>query len=197
MSAKIPGLEMSQDEVSQTINLKELLGEDLTSRPDLKAKIAQEIVDLIVDRTESGKSVHNRSLRSYDEDYAESDEFAAFGKSESEVNMTLTGNMLNDIIDTSKDPNEIKISFRKDINHKKAFNHNTGDTVKKREFFGVNKSDLKEIVSKYKKELKKSEEKVPSRTALDILAAAEVFREDRSTVGGVPLSLISRFMESD
>lgn len=142
----------------------------MTFRPDLKEAIAQDIIDFIIDRTQSGKDVEGRSFKGYSKEYAESLEFQAFGKSKSEVNLTLSGQMLGtmDLIDTSGD--SIIIGWTDAEESAKAFNHQTGDTVPARPFFGISERDLEnEILPKYRSELEKSETEIISERARELL----------------------------
>lgn len=83
----------------------------------------------------------------YSEGYADSLQFKAWGKSKNKVNMKLTGGMLGsiEVIDTSG--NEIIIGWTDDTENAKAFNHNTGDTLPKRAFFGITEADFKEKIA--------------------------------------------------
>lgn len=163
MAAKIPGLKLTKNEVSQTIDLKELFGKNFTGSTALKNAIAQDAIDMIIERTKSGKSVYGGNLKSpYSEAYADSLEFKSFGKSKTQVNMTLTGNMLGtmDVLDDSG--NKIKIGWNDGEESAKSYNHNVGDTVPKRPFFGLNSSDLNRLRDKYKDVVKNENEGLQS-----------------------------------
>lgn len=152
---KIPNLKLTESEVSQTIDLKKLLGVDVSDYPEIKEAIGQAIIDLIVSRTESGKDIAGNSFDSYSKEYKNSLAFKAFGKT-NKVNLTQSGDMLAfmDIVESKG--NTIKIGWADDEENAKAYNHNTGDTVPKRAFFGVTDSDLKKISDEFKPDLKKS-----------------------------------------
>ena len=150
MSAQTKGLKLSENEVSQTIDLRELFGVSLSGNGALKEAIAQDIIDLIKERTDSGKSVNGGNLKKpYSKTYSESLEFEVFGKSKNDINMKLTGTMLDTMDVLSNSANTIKIGWSGDEQAAKAYNHNVGDTVPKRPFFGINKSELNKIKSKY------------------------------------------------
>lgn len=150
MAAKLDGLKLSEDEVSQTIDLKEVFGVSLSGNDALKQVIGQALIDRIIERTEAGKSVNGGKLKApYSKTYAESDDFKAFNKKKDEVNMKLTGNMLGtlDIIDTAG--SKVKIGWNDSTENAKAYNHNVGDTVPKRAFFGITKQDLASVKSEF------------------------------------------------
>ena len=145
---------ITKKEVSQKFNLGEYFGVDFGRDPDLKLEIGQAIIDKIIERTEDGQDISENDFKKYSKEYVESDEFKDFGKSKNEINMTLTGRMLDDIDIISESRNTIKIGFEDETETLKAFNHNTGDTVKKRKFFGIRSEDLKEIGCEFRDELK-------------------------------------------
>ena len=66
--------------------------------------------------------------------------------------------------------NKIKIGWSDDVENAKAYNHNTGDTVKKREFFGITSGDIKAISKEFKPDLKKSKNDESLLKKLDKIA---------------------------
>lgn len=156
--AKLNGLKLSEDEVSQTIDLKELFGVSVIGSEGLKQAIGGAIIDKIVNRTESGVGVDGKKLKApYSKDYSESLDFKAFGKSKNKVNMTLTGQMLGSLDIVESKGNSIKIGWDDSEENAKAYNHNTGDTVPKRPFFGVTEKELREIKSEFEDKAKAQE----------------------------------------
>jgi len=145
-------------EVSQTINLKEWLGVDLSDRADIRQAVGQSVIDYMVERVKSGRGFGNKQLKpKYSDEYTESDEFKAFGKSKAgPVNMTLTGQMLDSITLLDDNEDEIKIGIDDPDETPKAFNHQTGDSpgMPKREFFGLSNAELKDLKGKLKGEIK-------------------------------------------
>jgi hypothetical protein len=187
----IGSLKLSLDEVSQTINLSKEAGIDLSDDPVLVNEIGQEIIDFMVDRAKDGRGLGGVKLKSpYSKAYSESLEFKAHDKNKNEVNMTLTGDMLGSIDLIENDPDKLKIAIAEDDEVPKAYNHNVGDTVPKRPFFGVDKSELENILANYESEFKalkddKEETKrrvregVAQRSLINI-ARGLVFDEDDS-----------------
>lgn len=128
----------------------------------MRDQIGQAIIDRIVDRTAEGKAIGGqRDLKGpYSTAYKNSDDYADHGKS-GEINMELTGRMMDDIDIISETSNTIKVGFEERIEILKAFNHNTGDTVPKRQFFGVNKTEITAIKKEFASELKELKESPP------------------------------------
>ena len=147
--ARLPdNLTLTQAEVSQTFNLDELLGVNLSDSPDLKNAIGQALIDRIVERSQSGTDLRGTAFKPYKKSYTESDQFSAFGKSK-DVNMTLSGDMLSGLTVLSDAGNDIKIGWDDATNNAKAYNHMVGDTVRKRQFFGITKAAAQEIASEF------------------------------------------------
>lgn len=159
--------------IEQEIDLKELFGVDLSEDESLKQAIGQVLVDTMLTRAESGKGIGGVKLKSpYSKTYANSIEFKAAGKSKGKVNMTLTGDMLAAVNVVSTDGNKIKIGIDDDEQVAKAYNHQVGDTVPARPFFGFTKDELSEVKSKFKSKIKaaaKDGETAKDRLATELL----------------------------
>lgn len=141
---------LSKEEVRMRINLKEIFGTSLPRDPKLRDAIAQSIIDKIVNRTQKdNKGWNGKPFTAYSPSYKKSDNFGIFGKSAGNVNMTLTGDMLGnmDISESNRDYIDISID---ESDAPKAFNHVTGDTLPTRDFFGLSKSEMREIKSTFK-----------------------------------------------
>jgi hypothetical protein len=155
--AKIPGLSLSEDEVSQTIDFKEEFGVDLSKSAALKTRIGQAIIDRIIERTEAGKSNTGGNLKApYSKGYRNSKTYEIYGKT-GKINMTLKGDMLGSIDVGAIDGNTVKVEVDSSQSPK-AYNHMVGDTLPKRPFFGVNKSELKRIKKEFANELQQIKE---------------------------------------
>ncbi len=144
----IKGLTLKVNDVSQTINLEEILGVSFVGEKALRLAIAQAVVDHIVKRTQDGKNVYGGDLKGpYSDEYQESTVYKLL-KDSDDVNMTLTGSMLDDISIIKDSPTSLIIGFKDKKEKAKAFNHNTGDTkgMPKREFFGITQAQVKQIV---------------------------------------------------
>lgn len=152
----LPKRQLTLDKVSLEIDLKKLFGKKVTD-PALRRNIAESLIDIIIARTESGKGVNAAGsvvkLKSpYSQQYIDSPEFAAFGKSKSEINMKLTGSMLasTDLISDRADKLEIGIDNE---DAPKAYNHMVGDTVPKREWLGLTAGDLEKVKKEYESDI--------------------------------------------
>lgn len=147
-----------KDKVYQRFNLKELFGVDFADMPELKQAIGQAAIEKILERTAGGdwRPGARPSARAgkYSDAYANSLAFKAAGKSKSKVDMKLWGDMLGtlDVIDT--DRNTVTIGWDDEQQAAKAYNHNTGDTLPKRPFFGLSASEVKELEIKFRDEIK-------------------------------------------
>lgn len=156
MPKERPGFTLSEEEVSQTIDLKKITGVDISNDEKLVLKIGQKIIDYMEERVADGMGFNRSKLKSpYSSSYADSLVFKAAGKSKNQVNMRLSGDMMASIDILETDGAKIKIGIDDDSQAPKAYNHQTGDTLPKREFFGVSNSELKNyIINEFKDEIK-------------------------------------------
>ena len=161
--------------VFQDINLKEALGVSLRGRAALKEAVAQQLIDIIQKRAESGKGVSfspsGRSQevslrRPYSKKYAETDEFKAAGKSRGRVNMSLKGDMLGLMDVVQIKGNTVRIGWNDREEELKAHGHMTGQEGKnpkmQRPFFGVTNSDLRKVKKEFAGELREALKAEPS-----------------------------------
>jgi hypothetical protein len=134
----------SKTNVDIEIDLKKLLG-GAAANPEVRQVFFESALQVLDKRTESSRDVNGKIFPKYSKAYKDSLAFAAAGKSNA-VNMTLTGDMLGSIQIESADANKMVVGFGSDeTENAKAFNHNTGDTVPKREFFGWTDAELNSI----------------------------------------------------
>lgn len=114
----------------------------------MRGMFARDIIDKIITRTQQGLDINGRPFVSYKDSYRDSDVFKSMGKT-GHVNLTLFSEMLNSIeYDTQGD--NVVIYINDSTEAAKAYNHNTGDTLPRREFFGVTQSELDTIKKQYK-----------------------------------------------
>ena len=135
----------SKSEVSQEFNLKELLGYSPTN--DQKELFYDLVVEKMVERTTSGKDIDNRKFTQYSPEYAKMK-----GVSRKSVDLVLNGDMLSSFEESStSNPDIVKIMVKdsKDgVETLKSYNHNTGDTVPARTYFGINgEKDIDSVIS--------------------------------------------------
>jgi hypothetical protein len=131
----------SKREVSQKFNLKELLGYEPTEE---QKKLFYELaVDKMVNRTADGKDINGQKFTRYSEKYAKKK-----GVSRDSVDLILSGDMLSSFEDSRERKNIIKIKVEEGKETLKSYNHNVGDTLPERTYFGFNNDkDLKSVVS--------------------------------------------------
>lgn len=165
----LKGLTLKKSDVSQTINLEELFGVSFRGERELRLAIAQKIIDHIKERTESGKTVSGGSFAPYSKEYKKTTIFNLL-KSGTTPDLTLTGNMLASMDVLGEGPNTVRIGFGDELERLKAFNHNTGDTVPRRPFFGVSKDEAKRIVlDEFKEEIDRLKGKSSGLTVADLI----------------------------
>lgn len=147
---------ISLSKIEQEFDLVEMFGEAIKGDPDLLTIIGERIIEKMLARvTEDNKGINGRQLKKpYSKAYINSAAFDAYGKSPNDINMTLTGDMLADIDVLKSTPKKIVIGFTSDDQIPKAYNHNVGDTLPKRPFFGLNEKEIKEIRQEFLKEVR-------------------------------------------
>lgn len=126
----------SLSEVSQEIDLTEILGR---TPSEVEARqFIDDAINLIIERTQSGEDINGKSFKQYSEDYAK-----LKGVSRGAVDLTLMGDMLAGI-NGELDRGNIKLFIEED-QVPKAYNHNVGDTLPRRTFFGLTDSEIESI----------------------------------------------------
>lgn len=161
---------ISKTKISQTIDLQEEFGVDFTGKKALKEKIGQLLIDKMLERTAKGVGLNGKALkRPYSKSYKSSGNYEKYGKTGT-VNMELKGNMLEDTDVRNITANTLDIAITNSTEKKKAFNHITGDTLPRRDFFGVTKKEIKSVKADIAGELK--EAKKESKASLSDAALA-------------------------
>lgn len=150
-----PGIVVKKSKITQTIDLNDIVGSDISGDEVLVSKIGQAIIDFMDVRSMDGKGFNGQKLKApYSDAYSESLNFKAAGKSKNQVNMRLSGDMMGSIDLLKVDGSKLVIGIDDPNQAIKAFNHQTGDTVPKRPFFGVSADELKnKILPEFKKEI--------------------------------------------
>lgn len=157
--AVIPGLKLSEDGVTQTIDLADFLPETAASDPVIQEAFTQAVIDKITSRTADGKDAFGATFAGYSESYKDSLAFKAFGKS-SKVDMELTGVMLASIDLVDQSGTKVQIGITNEA-ASRAYGHMTGmdghptldGVTPKRKFFGVTKEDIAEIADALRPDL--------------------------------------------
>ncbi len=124
--------------------------------------LAEELIEYIRKRTESGKDKSGDRFAPYSKEYKNSLEFKIAGKT-NKVDLKQTGDMLAAIELLNDTRGKLTIGFRNGtLENDKADGHITGNIGVKRDFLGFSGSEtskLKNIVSKYKEEASEKIEK--------------------------------------
>jgi hypothetical protein len=126
----------SLDEVSQEIDLSEVLGRNPS---EVEAReFLDEAINLIIERTQAGFDINGRAFKQYSEEYAQFK-----GVSRGDVDLTLTSAMLSGTAG-EVDGSRVKLFVEAD-QVSKAYNHNVGDTLPKRTYFGLTTEEIESI----------------------------------------------------
>jgi hypothetical protein len=167
-------LNISQSDISQEIDLADL-GFNIPNNAELKFAIAQSMVNAIVDRTLSNKDAFGSNFTSYSKEYINSLEFQAYDKSAGDVNLKLTGEMLDSIEVASTSGNKVVIRVTPD-QAAKAFNHITGDTVKKRNFFGITEKEINKIKKEFRSSVNDNTQAIDNKVLKLLGALGELLK---------------------
>lgn len=140
-------LKVSLSEMSQNIDLQKYLGRKPTASE--KQAFASLAIDTIENRTLDGSDIDGKKFKKYSAEYAERK-----GVTRSSVDLFLDGDMLDGIgrRSSKESVSTVFIQMEKGLETKKAYNHNVGDTLPKREFFGVTDKEAKDIAEAIKEE---------------------------------------------
>lgn len=139
---KAKGLYLSElSEMSHEIDVKYYLGEKPTSKQiRLFAELA---VDTIKTRTLDGQTINGGKFKKYSKKYADFK-----GVTQDSVDLFLEGDMLDSVNYETKD-DSVKIYVESD-QVPKSYNHNEGDTLPKRPWFGLTDSEASQIANQLK-----------------------------------------------
>lgn len=131
-------------QVKYKLNLSQLFGTRFPNDSSLRDTIAQEVLDRIIERTQSGIDKNGQKFKPYSAAYAK-----AKGVSRDSVDLTLYGDMLEsmDIVDATAET--VVLGFPDSHENAKAYNHTEGVTVPRRDFFGLPQEELDTIKDKY------------------------------------------------
>lgn len=136
-----------------TINLTEMFGgQRVPDSSAFKQSVGQAIIDTIVERTQDGVSRKGSAFKSYSLLYAKSLDFIAAGKSRSQPNLTLQGDMLGTLEIIEEGRSTITLGFTSRKQQLKAHGHITGDPRGpgvKRDFLGLPSLAYDEIASNF------------------------------------------------
>jgi hypothetical protein len=126
-------------------NLRPLLSDE-----SFKKLFGSAVVERIIGRTEE-KSIDKdgKAFKSYSKSYSDSEIFAIYNKSKYQVNLRLTGEMLDSLTSRNLSSSNIQIELDGDNNRAKAHGHiYRGGNLPKRDFLGLPQKDLTELMKK-------------------------------------------------
>lgn len=156
-------MRITKTRVTQTLDLSEIVGKDISGNSSLVKKLAQGILDYMVQRSSDGLGLGRKELKSpYTDSYAESGPFKAAGKSKSQVNMRLSSDMIRSMDLLEEEGSVITYGIDNPDEAIKAYAHQTGfkghPTIPngkyKREWFGVTKEEIKKhVLPEFQKDL--------------------------------------------
>jgi len=138
-------LNVSLDELSQEVDLASYLGRKPTANEKTAfAELAQAEIE---SRTLDGKTINGGKFKKYTKKYAD-----LKGVTRDSVDLFLDGDMLDGIgrRKSKEKASTVFIQMKKGLQTKKGFNHNTGDTVPRREFFGLTNQEAQGIANSVK-----------------------------------------------
>lgn len=151
----MPKVKVTETELSQDIDFDSLANAPISLDPVLQREIAQATIDYIKNRVEDENlGLGRKALKSpYQKSYQESLDFQAAGKSASNVNMMLSGDMMGSI-DVIDEGETVKIGIDNPAVMPRAYGHQSGFkghpnkkmAEYKREFFGVTDDEVKKFV---------------------------------------------------
>jgi hypothetical protein len=156
--------------------------------PIEREAIALEVIDKIIKRTKQGKDKNGEQFKPYSKKYERSFNFKIAGKS-SQVDLTLSGDMLDSIKILQNRPSEVVIGYEKGSQENGKADGNIRGTYGQskpvgpaRDFLGIEKADLQKIISRYEKP--KAEERAKKRILAEKEAARLSGRVDTEDLDG-------------
>jgi hypothetical protein len=183
--ADIKGLIVEEDLVAQEFDLEEILGVDLSQDETLAAEIGQDVIEFIQKRSLDGQGIGGKKLKSpYSKAYTKTTEFEVAGKAPTDVNMRLTGEMIDSIEVLDFDGSVLTVGIEGD-QAPKAHGHMTGKNgevpAMQREFFGLTENELEKILDNYSSridQLKESESQSVVNNAFETIGDIFSFEEN-------------------
>ena len=156
----------------QKINLRTILGRKPSTEEKERFVIAA--IEHINNRTLSGEDVEGSKFHPYSEEYADKK-----GVTRTSVDLFLKGKMLDSIEPGSSTRDTVAFKIDDSEEAKKSYNHNVGDTLPKREFFGITKSEAESIARDIKGRTEAPQEETFTLAGLrDALALLGIEQEE-------------------
>ena len=177
---------LTVDKMEQTIDIRRYLGRDATTKE--KRAFIEVAIERINNRTLDHETIHGGRFKKYSPEYA-----AIKGVTEDNVDLFLNGDMLGSLVGEYDSSNRITLKVVGELQVKKAFNHHTGDTQKKRPWFGITTGEMNQIISEIKDQNAPDSTSLASLLALDRAAdAGEEITEESlaSIISGIRLQVL-------
>lgn len=127
-----------QSKLEQSVNLKELLGREPT--PTEKSNFTSEALARIEERTLNGSDVNGEKFVKYSQEYADKK-----GVTRNSVDLFLTGGMLESLKPLKETTNTVSFGIEGGDETKRGYNHQVGDTLPQRTWFGITKDEAQNI----------------------------------------------------
>jgi hypothetical protein len=128
-------------------------------KPAQRAELADLIIEHIVDRTQRGLDKEGKRFPGYSKEYIKSLDFKNAGKSRSKVDLQLSGDMLAALTLLTEKKGLLKIGFERGADENDRAEGNIlgsygrdPDPSKARDFLGIQKSKLKELIAYVKEQ---------------------------------------------
>ena len=128
-------------------------------KPAQRAELADLIIEHIVDRTQRGLDKEGKRFPGYSKEYIKSLDFKNAGKSRSKVDLQLSGDMLAALTLLTEKKGLLKIGFERGAEENDRAEGNIlgsygrdPDPSKARDFLGIQKSKLKELIAYVKEQ---------------------------------------------
>jgi len=186
----------TKDKVEQTLDVSKILGVDVSGNPRLVQEVGQALLDRIIDRTvDDNEDVSGNRFDSYSKAYRESEDWDEFGKSASDINLSLTGDMM-DSLDFKTKGSKVTIKVSKNETGK-AFGNISGirgknkSVINPRDWFGVSAKDVKKVKSKFKDDIANIKDEVSTaneQAVTDLLTVSFVDQESPEDVFNLAFS---------
>jgi len=116
--------------------------------------VADLVIERIVERTKEGLDKRGNPFPDYSKEYVRSLDFRNAGKSEGDINLTLSGDMLAALELLKVESSKIRIGFqngseenaRADGNIRGTYGKSRGSKKKARDFLGIDRDELRNII---------------------------------------------------
>lgn len=154
----------------------------ILKKPSLQREYGNRLIDEMIRRTRNENiDKKGNAFPKYSKSYSESEVFKIYGKDKSDVNLTLSGEMLSNMA-VVKTGQQLEIAFLSQTQNDKAHGHINGIKTRsgkvKRDFFGLPENVQGEILVQTLKDFNLDPESFDRLESLPVSDIAEIFVED-------------------